>query len=179
MHRKVRSVLHGPFPRSARKTTPPPGFVWVMLTNLNYTYERSPGVHVCGALPYLKTVPQIRTPTYWDWKAEIDAMEDLEVQKTADASWKLPADPFWTKYPTLARFCTDFWWTKPVKKPRKPCKLSIVFFSDMVNVSVNDEEKRRSMHTTAPTIAEALELIEDHLAAGNAPWRPWGDPKRK
>jgi hypothetical protein len=90
--------------------------------------------------------------------------------------WAQGSEPFLKAFPTIAQYCTDFWWEK-TNKPRIPCTLSITFFGEAVQLTMNDKEKDRSMHTVAPTVLDALELMESHLAAGNAPWRSWG--KRK
>lgn len=105
-------------------------------------------------------------------------MRDDSVKRGAGAKWEHPkGEPFFEGIPTIAQYCTDFWW-EDQKKPRTPCKLSLVFFDGAVMLTMNDEEKRRSTNTTAQTVRDALELLEGHLSSGTAPWRSWGKPGR-
>lgn len=69
----------------------------------------------------------------------------------------------------------DPWWDDG--KPRQLCTLTIELVGDQVAIKVVDAENRRSMHTTAQTVAEAIELLDNHLKAGGAPWRSWGPQK--
>lgn len=174
MGKWVRSAIVGPFPFFADQQTPPPGWSWVRLTCIKYKWIRKDGKEFCLPLPYLKKLPMVSVPKPWEHFAEIEKMIDEAGDKQKPSKWEGSTDPFITTYPTINRYCTDFWWEKPVVKPRTPCTLAIQFFSGTVQVSINDKEKRRSMHTTSTTVAEALQLMEDHLAAGNAPWRDWG-----
>jgi len=174
MSRKVRSVLMGPYPWWHPIFPAPMGFEWVYLTSIERAHQTVAGGNVSFPDPYLRQLPRSGTITYWQHKAEIDAMIDDASEKQKPGKWSMPKEPFLQGHPTLAQYLTDFWWEKPAPKPRIPCKLAIQFFGESVQVSLNDEEKRRSMHTTAPTVAEALQLMEERLAAGNAPWRSWG-----
>jgi hypothetical protein len=126
------------------------------------------------ALPslYAKSIPDIKVSPCWGWRKEVDAMIDEASGSQKPGKWVLPADPFWQNIPVIAQYCSDFWWEK-TGKPRTPCKLAIQCFGGSVQVSMNDEEKKRSCHTTAETIQEALGLLDEHLKAGTAPWRYW------
>lgn len=178
MRSVVRSSLLGPFPVWESLKAPPAGYKWVYLTSLEVSFELESGGKICFPHAYLKRLPLIGLFTYRQYKAEIDAMIDDASEKQKPGKWTMPADPFLKGHPTLAQYLTDFWWEKPAPKPRIPCKLAIQFFGESVQVSLNDEEKRRSMHTTAPSVSEALQLMEDRLSAGNAPWRNWGNQKK-
>ncbi len=178
MNASVRSVLIGPFPIWHMLVHPPAGYRWCALTSCERSFECEGGGRVSFPEAYLKRLPSSGIVTYRQWKAEIDAMIDDAGEKQKPGKWTMPNEPFLKGLPTLAQFLTDYWWEKPQPKPRIPCKLAITFFGESCQVSLNDEEKRRSMHTTAPSVGEALQLMEERLTAGNAPWRSWGQQKK-
>jgi len=92
--------------------------------------------------------------------------------------WKPSTDPLIAKLPTLNAFLTDTWWEE-TKKPRKPCSLKIHFGIDRASIVLSDEANKMSITTTADTVGDALELLEEALAGGKVTWRPWGDFDRK
>lgn len=170
----MRSSLTGPFPWWADLFPPPMGYRWKRLTSIDHSFELETGGRVSFPLPYLVKLPPAGVEKYWELQVRIDAMKEDSRNRQTPGKWKMPeGEPFWEKLPTLAQYCTDFWWEE-TKKPRIPCKIAMTFFEGAVNLSLNDEEKRRSCHTTAQTVREALELLEAHLEAGTAPWRSWG-----
>jgi len=174
MNARVRRSVDGPYPWWVTLSPPPPGFKWVYLTNIDTSFDLVGGGKVSFPMPYLEELPRVQANTYWQHKAEIDAMIDEAGDRQKPGKWVMPKEPFLKDLPTLAQHVTDFWWEGQKPRPRIPCKLAIVFFGESVQVSLNDEEKRRSMHTTAQTVSEALQLMEERLTAGAAPWRSWG-----
>lgn len=106
---------------------------------------------------------------------EIMKRETAGVQKTK-GKYIAPPCKFLKDYPTITEWCGDCWWDDG--KPRTPCHVKIEVIGDMVHIGLIDQEGRRSCHTTAGGLPEALELLEGHLAAGGAPWRSWGPQKR-
>lgn len=129
---------------------------------------------------WFKTLRQPRRgkSTYYDYLLRSEEMKrEAEIQQAKRGKFEVPADPFWEGLPTIAAYCCDHWWDDG--KPRTVCKMSIVNYGSSVNVNLNDEERRRSITTTSGTVREALELLEAHLSAGNAPWRSWGPQKGK
>jgi len=168
-------VLEGPFEWWASLFPPPPGYMWVHLSTITHVNVLSTGEHVALPLPFLKPVPFVREKSNRDFYAEYHAMIDEAGENQKPGKWEPSKDPFIAKYPTLNRYLTDFWWEKPVVKPRTPCTMAVTFFSGSVQVSLNDKAKRRSVHTTAETVTQALEALEAYLADGGAPWRSWGN----
>lgn len=101
--------------------------------------------------------------------------EDTHKQKK-QGSYVLSSEPLLDGAPTVDALMGDAWWDDG--KPRQVCTLRIELLGGGVQLTLVDAEGRRSCHTTAGTVEEALSLLEGHLAAGGAPWRPWG-PMRK
>jgi len=98
--------------------------------------------------------------------------EDTRNQKPD--KWVPSTEAFLLPYPTIHQYCTDCYRKDNGKVlPRTPCTLSLTFFSGSVNLTINDKDKDRSIHTTAETVTDALALLEEHLAKGSAPWRYW------
>jgi len=175
MARAGYGVLLGPYPWWGPLFPPTPGYRWVYLTDVNYSYLLMSGAMVSFPMPYQKPVPLVRAKTNRDYYAEYFAMIDEAGELQKPGKWEPSKDPFISKYPTLNRYLTDFWWEKPVVKPRTPCTLAVTFFAGSVQVSLNDKGKRRSMHTTAETVTGAMEALEAYLADGGAPWRSGGN----
>jgi len=171
--RAARRSLTGPLPFWEGLKPPPIGHRWVWKTQIGVNeFDLVDGGRVCLPSLYAESIPQRRDLSYWEWKRSIDAMIDEASDKQKPGKWVCPADPFWKGIEHVAQYCTDFWWEK-TNKPRTPCKLAITSFGDSCQVTMNDEEKRRSTHTTAQGVREALELLNEHLGAGTAPWRYW------
>jgi len=173
-----RSRIEGPYPIWHALAPARPGTRWIYLTSLEHcTFDLVSGGKVSYPMAYLEVLPPVGQLTYVQYKAEIDAMIDEAHDRQKPSKWVMPAEPMLAGLENLARYLTDFWWEKPTVKPRIPCKLAIQFFGEAVQVTMNDEEKRRSTHTTAQTVREALELLDARLGAGEAPWRQWGKQK--
>ena len=100
--------------------------------------------------------------------------EESQKQKKK-GEYSLSGEPLLDGCPLVDALLGDRWWDDG--KPRVPCSLRIDLLGSGVQVTLIDGEERRSWYTLAPTVAEALGLIEDHLAGGNAAWRPWGRGK--
>ncbi len=128
------------------------------------------------ALPslYLQWLPQVRELKWWEHQLRIDAMIEDDTRNQKPDKWLPGNEPFLQPYPTIYQYCTDCY-AKTAKgiQPRTPCTLSFSFFSGAVNLTMNDKDRNRSCHTTSQTVQEGLALLEEHLAAGSAPWRYW------
>ncbi len=103
--------------------------------------------------------------------------DDMEGKQGKAGKWTPPSDPFLKPYPIISQFLTDCFFDNG--KKRETSSLKVKFWSDSVDISLNDHEKQRSCTTTSETLERALELLERHLAAGGAPWREWGGFKKK
>jgi len=171
--RAVRSALLGPLPWWDDLFPPPPGYRFIYLTSLTYNvFALVDGGHVAFPSLFAAPIPRQEEEKIWEWYRRRDAMIDEASDKQKPGKWVCPSDPFWKGIETVAQFCTDFWWEK-TNKPRTPCKIAITSFGESAQVTMNDEEKGRSSHTTAATVRDALELLDAHLKAGTAPWRYW------
>lgn len=92
-------------------------------------------------------------------------------QLAASAQLSCTDVEFVRKYPTLAEYLTSVRWDDG--KPREPSGLAIDMSGGTVRVSVHDRALRQTLYTDAPSLDEALDLVEGVLRAGNAPWRRW------
>jgi len=153
----------------------PVGHKWIYLTSITCNvFDLVGGGSVALPMPYLVQLPQVREEQWWELQRRIDAMIEEDTRNQKPDKWVASDEPFLKAYPTVHQWCTDCWEkTSKGVVPRQPCQLSFSFFSGSVMVSMNDKPKRRSTNTTAPTVAEALELLEGVLAAGSVPWRTW------
>jgi len=167
--------VNGPFPWYDALTPAPVGYRWVYRTSIAHNCFNLVGGG-CIAFPslYLQMLPQVKEVTYWELQRRIDAMIEDDTRNQKPDKWQPSEEPFLKAYPTIHQYCTDCWGKKENKvHPRTPCTLSFSFFSGSVMLSMNDKDKSRSTNTNAPSVQEAMELLEQHLAAGSAPWRYW------
>jgi len=87
--------------------------------------------------------------------------------------WKPSNDPMIAKRPQINQLCTDCYWEDG--KLRTPCNLKLRFGDEQATVVISDDENRCSIVTTAGTVEEALDLLEDALVGNKVRWKPWGD----
>lgn len=102
---------------------------------------------------------------------------DAAAKQKGKGKFEPPLDAFFHKLPRLAEGLCDLFWEDG--SPREPWTLSINWSGPMPTVQVNDKEEERSSATTAATVQEALEAIEQLLVAGGLPWRYWGKRKKR
>jgi len=102
--------------------------------------------------------------------------EQQAVQK-AKGKFVPPPDPIFKDRPLLAEALADCWWEDG--QPRDPWGLSISYASGLAFCQINDPEVGRSLATTAETLAEALDQLEEVLGRPKLPWRVWGKKKKK
>jgi hypothetical protein len=124
--------------------------------------------------PHVRRVVENAYATFY---RRISQMKDDQIEnQKKKGKWEMPTDPFLGPYPTIAQHLTDVFWDDG--RPRVPSTLKVKWWGIKVDVSLNDDGKRRSCTTTADTLEEALGLLEAYLAEGGAPWRSWGPPKK-
>lgn len=80
-------------------------------------------------------------------------------------------EDFFKKLPEMCRVLWDCWFEDG--SPRELGKLTIGLVPDGVNLAITDPSERTSAFCTAPTLKEALKLLEDAIAGPGDPWRPW------
>jgi len=167
--------VSGPFVWYESLNPAPVGFRWVYRTSiLSNCFDLVGGGRVALPSLYLQALPQVKELTYWEGQRRIDAMIEDDTRNQKPDKWVPSGEPFLKDFPTIHQYCTDCWGKKDNKvTPRTPCTLSFSFFSGSVMLSMNDKDKSRSTNTNAATVHEALGLLEEHLAAGSAPWRYW------
>lgn len=88
-----------------------------------------------------------------------------------------PEDPAFASRPLLAEAVADLFWEDGT--PREPWSISLNWSTGMCMVSLNDKDESRSMNSSAPTMEEALDLMEGLLASPRRPWRYWGRGKAR
>ncbi len=168
-------MLQGPFDWDDTRHAPPVGYKWVYRTSLYHEcFSLLDGGSVVFRRPYLERLPPVRELKWWEHQKRIDDMIEEEIRSQKPDKWVAGTEPFLTDFPTVYQYCTDCW-SKTAKGvvPRTPCTLSFSFFSGSVMLSMNDKDRKRSTNTNGETVEAALRLLEDHLAAGSAPWRYW------
>jgi len=99
---------------------------------------------------------------------------DESMKQKGAGKWTPSGDPFFKPYPQLEALLGDRWWDDG--KPRQPCTLRIDLVGDGCQLTILDAENRRSWYTMAQSVQQGVQLIEEHLHAGGAAWRPWGKP---
>lgn len=87
------------------------------------------------------------------------------------------ADTSWSKsYPTVTAYMCDAFWEDG--KSRECASVSIRMEGSQVNLSLSDHAMQRSCFTTATSVAEALQLLEDALRTDRVTWRSWKSGKK-
>lgn len=81
---------------------------------------------------------------------------------------------FVKSYPALSEHLTDLWWEGGAS--REPGSLTIRMSSTEVFLSLSEPDDKASAYTTAESLTEALQLMEDALRDGTIKFKGW---KRK
>ena len=100
---------------------------------------------------------------------------DAAAKQGAKGKWVPPTDPVLAGLPALAQGLTDHLWDDGT--PRDPWSLSINWSGPMPTVMINDREAGRSAASTAPTVREAMELLDALVKSEAIPWRYWQQKK--
>jgi len=173
------------------QTLPDSDLAFVKEGSIPYKYEKSPPL-LCTYIAPDDPEPGVSRSTKWventrlrkiwyEPENYLELQRITEMKREASSAQKAKGkyqhtNPgFIGNYPTIEEYLGDCWWDDG--KPRTPCHLKIEVVGNMVHVGLIDTEQRRSCHTTSGGLAEALEALEAHLAAGGAPWRSWGPQK--
>lgn len=84
---------------------------------------------------------------------------------------------FASKFPNITAMMMDGHWDDG--KVRELSTLSINFSQGSVNLGIVDKALRCTGYTTAESLAAALGLAEEALAAGRLMFRPWAAEKQR
>jgi len=96
---------------------------------------------------------------------------DTPVKSSKKGDVQCPDQEFGGPYPSVSNYLCDAWWDDG--KPREPSSLSIKMDETYVHVGLMDHAQRRSVYCTAPSLVQALTMLEDLLASGKVSWRTW------
>lgn len=99
------------------------------------------------------------------------------ISKAKAGGFEPPEDSLFEGRPTLADACCNPFWDD--KSPKGLWSLSLNWETGSCTASLNDKEESRSLNSTAPTAAAALDLLEALLLSPHRPWRYWGGKKRR
>jgi len=108
------------------------------------------------------------THPYKEWMEMKNYMEDEGRKK---GKWTPPSDPFLKPYPYIAELLTNPRWDDG--KPRELCTFGVRWGIDNVQVNISDKKMKATASTTAATLPEALELMEQAFQDGQNLWRQW------
>jgi len=177
---KIKPDQRGPETWWADLFPPPIGYRYVTYTYLP-THERvMRGWPVTGIATFRVPIQRSRESNLDCFTlSEMFEMKryQLETQKTR-GKWVGSKDPLVKDRPTINQLCTDTQWDDGGQ--RLPCTLKIRFGDGQASVTISDENIEASITTTAETVQEALQLLEEALAASKVAWRPWpAEFKRK
>ena len=155
LQKKRSTVCHSP------RGIPPP-----QATFCPYCYANRKGVASYPGHRYYSGSPK-PLPIYHEYIMK-------RVTPTAPSkkgAWSCPDPTFLKTFPTIAEYCCDDRWDDG--KPRTVCTLRVGFDSSYVQLALNDSEGKQGLYTSAPSLQEALTLMEEILASGKAQWRRW------
>lgn len=147
------------------------------MTTLSWCDERQHYFTTCFKAPawWMRRRPEGQhSNPYGEWCAMKKYIS--EVTK-ADKKWAKPAEPILAKCPLVSQLLTDAWWDDGTA--REVCTMTVRVGIDTTQINVNDAANEQSITTTAGSLMEALELLEDALAAGRNLWRKWGNFKKR
>lgn len=91
--------------------------------------------------------------------------------------WQCPDKEFLKLYPSIAAYlCDDVW---EDGKAREVSVLSINFSQGCCSISLADKDLEQSCYTTSKSLQDALQELEQALAADKVTWRAWKTKTRK
>jgi len=85
--------------------------------------------------------------------------------------WGCPDAQFRESYPNIAQYLCDGFYDDG--KPRERSSLKVSMDSDYVSIALNDPAEKRGLYTTAPSLTDALGMMEGILQSGKAEFRKW------
>jgi len=83
--------------------------------------------------------------------------------------WACPDAWIFEAYPNLAQGLCDPWWDEG--KPRTPWNFKFNYGTGGCTVTINSPDEKLVLFTAAPSLEEAMELVEAALESGTAAWR--------
>lgn len=107
-------------------------------------------------------------PVYW---SQLMKRSTCQAPPSKKGHWVCADSDFSKKYPALAAGLCDAWWDDG--KPREVWTLSLSFEADHTRLMLTDREHSQSAFTAAPTLADALELLNEAVASETLSWRKW------
>lgn len=177
--RRVKAEQRPPEPWWADLFTPPIGYRYVTYTYVPTEERVMRGWPSHGTATFLvrKKQPSNSHLQNFDLREMFDMKRiQLENQK-AKGKWVPSKDAFVKDRPTINQLMTDCFFDDGTL--RKLSTIKIRVGDESATVTISDENVEASVTTTADTVAEALELLEDALANDKVRWRPWPDEFRK
>lgn len=99
--------------------------------------------------------------------------------RAAVASCGCPDAEFARMYPTIAAYLSDDRWDDG--KPRELSSLTVSIVGGLLQLALNDKARGCSCYSSAPSLGEALALLDNAVLEERVQWRVWkqGGEKRK
>jgi hypothetical protein len=113
----------------------------------------------------------IEDDTYKHYREYSEMKRRKQEDQKRKGKYESSKEPTISKFPTIDTYMGDLWYDDG--KAREPSKLTITLNASGVTIVLTDPDERCSAYTTGETLHEALGLLEDALASGKDPWRPW------
>ena len=115
----------------------------------------------------------------WDdpyaWCGEMGEIEMMkkrtQVASSKKAKWEPSGDPHFKAFPNIEQHLSDMAYEDG--SPREPSKLTVQLNIGGVALQLTDPDNRSTAFTNAELLSEAMALLEEALASGRNPWRPW------
>jgi hypothetical protein len=108
------------------------------------------------------------------WRA-VTVKRPTPAQAAAQADLGLTDEDFAMQYPLITQYLIDRRWDDG--KLRELSTLTLSAPEGTIQLGLNDKDARRTLYTSAATVAEALELMERAIREAQGTWRPWHNAK--
>jgi len=163
------------YPTGADIPPPPIGYTIRVMTYIPTVERVGSGWPETGVAAFVtrRDPPKRAYLALFEWKEMFEMKRYMSDEQGKRGKWKPSNDPTIAKRPQINQLCTDCFWEDG--KLRQPCNLKLRFGDEQATVVISDDENRCSIVTTAGTVEEALDLLEDALAGNKVRWKPWGD----
>jgi len=158
---------------------PPIGFYLKVMTYIPTSERVGSGWPERGVAVFVtrKPLPKRYHLNAFEWKEMFEMKRYMTDMQGKRGKWKPSTDDIVARRPTLNQLMTDCQWEDGAL--RDPCNVKIRLGDEQATVILSDDENRASIVTTAGTVAEALDLLEEALAANKVRWKPWGNFSEK